>query len=293
MHIRITLVFIISFFLLTGCDQIALLGGFFYSYSTPDERFIESQTMDYESDPSLIKDLNSEDKKYQFIVFSDIQGQDPELPQLRVVLDEYMVDEDEFILDCGDSSEHGFLEEFEAYKSIMDGKGKPWFQTIGNHDTYHSGWKYYREVLGKTTFSLEIGYRDTPDSGSMFIIALDSANSTIGALQMEWLEETLKKESGHWDHQIVFSHSQFFADPILTVVQFSDPEEIYKLMYLFSKYKVDIMFAGHTHVWNYRTLNGVEYVTTPPLEKPFSEDAFIRVFVDGDKLSWEKVIMEP
>lgn len=282
--------FIVSLSLIS-CDQIALLGGFFYSYSTPDERFTESQTMPYDCDVSKVNDLKNLGDKYQFIIFSDIQGQDPELAQLRVVLDEYMVDEDAFIIDLGDSTEHGLMEEYLAYKSHMDTLNIPWFQTIGNHDTYNSGWKNYREVLGKPVFTIEIGNRNSPGTGSMFIIALDSANSTLGGAQIEWLEQTLKAESGKWDHLIVVSHSQFYADPILTVVQFSNTDEIYKLMHMFDKYNVDIMFAAHTHVWNYRVLQGVEYVTLPPLEKPFSEDAFVRVFVDGSSIRWEKINM--
>jgi len=281
------LIFSISL-LLIGCDQISLLGGFFYSYSTPNERFAESKTMKYDSDVNLIKNLGD---KYQFIIFADIQGQDDELPQLRVVLDQYRQPEDKFIIDLGDSTEHGYLEEYQAYKKHMDTLDIPWFQTIGNHDTYNSGWRNYQQVLGKPVFTIEIGNRDDLSTGSMFIIALDSANSTLGGEQMAWLEETLKRESGRWDHLIVVSHSQFFADPILTVVQFSNTEEIYKLMGMFDKFNVDIMFAAHTHVWNDRVLNGVGDVTLPPLEKPFSEDAFVRVFVDGDSIRWEKINM--
>jgi len=279
-----------------------MLSGFIYTYSDPDQRFEESMTMAYD-DPDgmslLGTAVDTTAAKYQFLVFSDIQGQTTDLLQLKEVLDEYRDSPtndinndglfDLFLFDLGDSSEHGYLEEYTTYKNMMDATGVPWFQTLGNHDLYNDGWKQYRQVLGKTVFTFEVGTKG--ETGSMFLISLDTANSSLGMLQMDWLEETLKRESGLWDHIIVLTHSQFFADPILTVVQFTDTEEIYKLTYLFKTYGVDIFFAGHTHVWNYRTLNDVEYVTIPPLEKAFSEDAIVRVTVDGSNLSWEKIII--
>jgi 3',5'-cyclic AMP phosphodiesterase CpdA len=171
----------------------------------------------------------------------------------------------------------------------MDTSGIPWFEAIGNHDLYFEGWKNYKAILGRSIYSFPVGNIGEP--GSMYVLSLDSANNTLGRKQMDWLESTLKAQSALWDHLIVMTHCQFFSSGISTVVQFTDNEEIYKLMYLFKKYGVDYVFMGHDHQWDERTINGVTYVTLDPLKKEGSEDSYVRVFVDGGNISFTRNII--
>ena len=108
---------------------------------------------------------------------------------------------------------------------------------------------------------------------------------------MNWLEDTLETQSGLWDHLLVYTHSQFFSDGVTTVVQFTDTEEIYKLMYMFKTYEVDYVFMGHNHVWNDREINSVRYITLDPLQKKGSEDSFVRISVDGSNISHERIMI--
>ena len=223
---------------------------------------------------------------YSFSIISDIHVDDTSALHLDQFVNNIADPADLFILDCGDSTQSGTAEQFLTYKSLMDSSGIPWFESIGNHDLYFSGWNNYRKTIGRSVYSFQVGNIGEP--GSMFVISLDSANGTLGLKQMNWLKETLKNQSGLWDHMIVFTHSQFFSDGITTVVQFSDSEEIYQLMYLFKTYGVDYVFMGHNHTWNYRTIDGVRYITLDPLQKEGSEDSYVRIFVDGNNISFTR-----
>lgn len=171
----------------------------------------------------------------------------------------------------------------------MESSALPWFAALGNHDLYFEGWKSYRTVIGRSVYTLQVGIPG--NDGSMLIIALDSANGTLGALQLKWIEDLLPGEKNSWDHIVVFTHSQFFSTGLTTVVQFTDTEEIYRLMDLFSKNGVDLVLMGHNHIWDDRLIDGVQYLTLDPLQKEGSDDSFVRITVDGKDLSWQRIII--
>ncbi len=277
--------------LLNGCSNVNDFGGFFNSYSTPGERFDSKDSLPLHSDVTTLQNISPSDGKlnYSFTVISDLHVENNNPSHLQEFID-YLDPEDKFILDCGDTTQNGSTEQFTAYKNTMNGSNIAWFQSIGNHDLYFEGWKNYKSIIGRSIYSFNVG--NNSDKGSMFVISIDSANSTLGKKQMNWLENELREQSGLWSHIIVFTHSQFFSTGINTVVQFSDTEEIYKLMYLFKKYDVDFVFMGHNHSWDYRTLNGVQYITLDPLKKKGSDDSYVRVIVDGENISFKRNIID-
>lgn len=277
--------------LLSSCSPEVDFGGFFSSYSDPDTRFALKDSLLPHSDPSPLQTIPLSGGKlcYSFSVIADIHIKNDEAPDLREFIDNELDPGDRFILDCGDTTQSGSAEQYTTYKTIMDSIGIPWFQTIGNHDLYFEGWKNYSSIIGQSVYSFPVG--NIGESGSMYVIALDSGNSTLGKMQMDWLEDTLKEQSGLWNHIVVFTHSQFFSTGIDTVVQFTDSQEIYKLMYLFKTYGVDYIFMGHNHKWDYRTFNGVQYITLEPLQKENSGDSYVRVEVDGNDISFRKIMI--
>lgn len=282
-----SVLFLISM-VLAGCGLGVDFGGFFYSYSNPDSRFNERNQLAMHSDTSPLgaMDLSG---GFSFAIVSDIHVRESTAPHLSQFINQQLSPGDAFILDCGDSTQSGYESQFTTYKTLMESSGRPWFAALGNHDLYHEGWKYYRNIIGRSSYSFGIG--NSSDPGSTYIIALDSANSTLGMKQMKWLEQTLKEQNGLWDHLIVFTHSQFFSKGISTVVQFTSTEEIYKLMYLFKTYGVDYVFMGHNHQWDSQTINNVQYITLNPLQKEESDDSFVRVTVDGVNISHERIMI--
>lgn len=277
--------------LYSGCSLGVDWAGFFYSGSTPDSRFEESESLNHHSDPSSLASLPLTGGKYVYSIaaIADIHVRDVNVPHLTEFIDDYISADDLFILDCGDSTNSGTAEQFQIYRSLMDGSGLPWFAAIGNHDLYFEGWFSYRDIIGKSAYSFQVGSEGNP--GSLYVVALDSANGTLGRQQMLWLEELLSAQKGKWDHLVVFTHCQFFSTGNNTVVQFTDTEEIYKLMHLFRENGVDLVLSGHNHVWDDRYIEGVQYLTLEPLQKQGSGDSFVRISVDGSMLSWEKVVI--
>lgn len=288
--IDITMICLLSL-LISGCDLGVDYGGFFSSYSTPDSRFNERESLAMHSETSTLETmaLTSGKLSFSFAIVSDIHVQDSLATHLDQFINDLLSTEDAFILDCGDSTQSGYESQLITYKTFMNSSTLPWFAALGNHDLYYEGWKNYRDTIGRSVYSFGIG--NSSDPGSTYVIALDSANSTLGTKQLSWLESTLIEQDGLWDHLIVFTHSQFFSDGITTVVQFTNSEEIYKLMYLFKTYGADYVFMGHNHSWNSQTVNNIKYITLDPLQKENSDDSFVRVTVDGSDISHERIMI--
>lgn len=284
------LLLLLGFCFFSSCSQSVDFLGFFYSESTPDERFTASATLPHHSealrtDPEL---LQGAPEDYSFAVLSDGHIQDSGDRRIQDFIQREILGPDGndlFILDCGDSTQSGSSEQFMNYRNAMDSSGLPWFQSIGNHELYFQGWTKYRELMGKTVYTIEIGTSGT--AGSLLIICLDTGNSTLGGKQMEWLEKTLDREQGQWNHTLVFTHANFFSTGLSTVVQFSSPEETYRLMNLFTRYDVDLVISGHNHKWDERVINGVGYITLSPLVH--ADTSYLRVAVEGDSLTARKI----
>lgn len=279
---------------LSGCSMGVDFLGFFSSESSPDERFDERSSLPHHSEIYRQNSglLQNAPASYSFTVISDVHIDGSSDNRLRDFIQREIAppsgNSDLFILDCGDSTQSGTSEQIQNYKNSLDSSGLPWFQSIGNHDLYFEGWNNYRNILGRTVYTFSVGNRGT--EGSLLVISLDSGNSTLGSRQMEWLEETLAEEGENWNHIVVFTHSNFFSTGITTVVQFSSPEEIYKLMNLFSENGVDMVFTGHNHHWDSREIKGVQYIIMEPLAH--STTSYLRVLVDAGSMGYEKISIQ-
>ncbi|MBN2658456.1 MAG: metallophosphoesterase [Spirochaetales bacterium] len=282
---------LISAAVLAGCSLGVDFAGFFSSYSTPDSRFEEKDDLPYHSDMASLEALSLTAEGYFFniAVISDIHVKDDAPRHLEQFVDSCLSPDDIAILDCGDSTQSGYDYQFLSYKTVMDRAGIPWFAAIGNHDLYFEGWKSYRTMIGRSVYSVGIG--EPGNRGSTLLIALDSANGTLGMKQLNWLKDLLSEQKDRWDHLVIFTHSQFFSTGVNTVVQFTDTEEIYFLMHLFETNGVDLVLMGHNHIWDDRKIKGVQYLTLDPLIKEGSEDSFVRITVTGADLTWERVMI--
>ena len=274
--------------LISACDSL-YLRGFFHSRSDPDGRFEESRTLPMHSDTDSLEHPFQVDGEYvySFPVVSDIHLSGGVSDVLTLFIAEELLPDDLFILDCGDSTQSGRESDFTAYRGIMEEGGKPFFQSIGNHDTFYDGWSHYKALLGKSVYTLEVGGAGMP--GSLLLICLDSAGSTLGRKQIRWLEECLEEERDRRDHCIVFTHCNVFPLNLTSADQFSDKEEIYRLMNLFEQHDVDLVLMGHDHQWNRRQFNGVEYLNLEPLKYGSGDTSCLRVRVRGRDLTLERV----
>lgn len=163
----------------------------------------------------------------------------------------------DFVIMLGDNiyddfSPKGYKERFEEpYKALLE-KGVKFHAVLGNHDVEKgngdhqlkyepmglSGRRYYSYVKGDNLIEF---------------FALDSNN--MDSKQVKWLEEKLKASTARW--KIAYYHHPLYSS---SKKHGSDKRLRKKLEPLFEKYKIDVAFSGHDHVYErIRPQKGVQY----------------------------------
>jgi predicted phosphodiesterase len=264
---RIILLFFLIFCIMVLASCEVDPSGFAVS-SDVDDRFDESTALPDKSNVSI------GGTDFSFIVISDthaLHGTHAKLVELK----DKLLPGDQFILICGDVSACGYEEDYNAFYNALNHSGLPFYPTIGNHDLYFGGWRYYKNILGKPCYTFT--------AGPARIIALDSANGTLGGKQKTWLEQTLQSKTEPLC--FAFTHFEFFNPG------FTDMEEVYYLMNLFEKNHVQYVFMGHTHWFYHKVVNGVNYINVPSFEDGQGEKYYIRMFVNGTNISYQKLAL--
>jgi 3',5'-cyclic AMP phosphodiesterase CpdA len=242
--------------------------GFLATSADVDTRFSESGEL------AAIPDLTIATNDYTFIVISDLHvysWDNGNFDRLKARL----TADDQFVLACGDLTQQGELQYMENYRDLMNGLGLPFYSTPGNHDLYFGGWTNFRDILGPGAYTLK--------AGNIRLISFDSASGTLGADQRAWLENILRTYTE--SVCAVFTHFEFFSPSIFETQQYTDIEEVYYLMDLFSRYGVDYVFMGHSHKYDDRTVNGVRYVVCEDFKENGGNSMVIRVHVNGGSIT--------
>lgn len=270
--IEIALIILSAFYLVScNADPKGLV-----SSSDVDKRFEESSSL-------LAKDdVNIPEDEFSFIVISDTHvyhGDGSKLAALKERLNQDEIDDfdgsekvnDKFLIACGDISQCGDAEDFQAFKNALEPEF-PVYTTLGNHDLYFHGWGNYKEILGKSCYTFKAGKADGP---SVRFVSFDSANGTLGRRQKNWLEWVLKNKAESLC--FVFTHFEFFSPGFDTIQQYTDIEEVSYLVYLFNKTGVDYVFMGHSHDFYDEDVNGTHYVNVSGF---VDKEEYIRVKVN-------------
>lgn len=223
----------------SGCSHNDL-SAFFKSHEV-DLRFEESRVLPQPPDTTWELPLT-------FIMISDTHVYE----ENTILLDDLhtkIEPEDDILLIPGDLTDTGSLKDFQALKGILDTVNLPFYTAIGNHDLFYDGWENYKTVLGPAYYSVGLG--------PVRLICLDSANATLGAPQLDWLEDELKTKTEPFC--IVMTHNNISLQNEFRIFQITDPLENYHIMSLFEEYNVDYVFSGHIHAHAVDTINGVTY----------------------------------
>ena len=101
----------------------------------------------------------------------------------------------------------------------------------------------------------------------ILFVALDMNNSDIASgerfdEQVQWFEQTLDRLKGTYKYLIVYEHKSIFGSEIIDEVV---AQELRPQWYpVFQKYRVDVVFSGHDHIYS-RTfaLDGDQLAKTP------------------------------
>ncbi len=134
----------------------------------------------------------------------------------------------------------------------------------GNHDTLFAGTRFTEALTYPAALPLTGGTAlwQRYDVGQVHFLSLDLEWSAeaFTAAQAAWLEAELKSiPAGDW--KIVLGHGFYYASGARTDGWdwWDNPETIGKLVPLFEKYGVDLVFSGHAHQMELLQQNGVTY----------------------------------
>ncbi|MES0490443.1 MAG: metallophosphoesterase [Leptospirales bacterium] len=238
-------------------------------------RFEESSKLSTPTDVA-IADTNN----FSFVHVTDIHVENGVNNKLSSMSD-HLIGSDEFIVISGDLVDTGKRSDTIAYRDIMDNLGLPYYSAPGNHDFWNNGWDGFKDVLGPSVYTAVVG--------DLLIIVLDSADDTLGSLQYAWLEKQLKQRTEKYC--IVVSHYNLHSPTMFESAQSTNMEEVYGMMRLFKRHDVDYVVMGHTHIFDYRKIDGVSYLVGDELKKYSSNGTkyYNRITVTNGLFSHEKI----
>jgi len=184
----------------------------------------------------------------------------------------------DFVVSVGDVSLDGSRHDFKAWKKIQNLTKYPVIAAIGNHDDR----ELFKEFCGDNQFAFV--------NRNSYFIVVDNADD---APDVEWLEERLK-DGQRYAHTFVIMHKPP-CDPYQQEwYNIDNAPWAYNLRKLLAKYHVDMVFAGHKHMFRCQKFDGVDYVTTGGggmlIEVPESDGGYlhyIRVMVNHDYVTYE------
>jgi 3',5'-cyclic AMP phosphodiesterase CpdA len=191
----------------------------------------------------------------------------------------------------GGHSADDFEKKFAApYKTLLDA-GVKFYASLGNHDDNSE--RFYKpfNMNGENYYTFK--------KGNVRFFALDS--NYMDPKQLDWLQKQLQS-AGNDDWKICFFHH-----PLYSSARKHGPATDLRLLLepIFIKYGVNIVFAGHEHVYErIQPQNGIYYITegssgqlraggldrSSITANGFDSDrAFLLVEVAGDQMYFEAV----
>ena len=136
---------------------------------------------------------------------------------------------------------------------------------VGNHDTLFGGVNLYKDYMYPQPMELQTGSRlwQRIDVGNVHFLLLDLEWGTDSYTpeQAAWLERQLSTiPTGDW--RIVMSHCYYYCSGGYWELWpwYDDKDMIDKLVPLFEKYHVNLVFSGHNHMLELLQKNNITYV---------------------------------
>lgn len=201
-----------------------------------------------------------------------------------------------FIVDVGDVTTSGTLEELVRYREFAEASGLKFYTAPGNHDVGRGGTSAaYESVIGAPYYSFDYG-------GDHFVVA-DNADDTTGIdpAQMEWLKSDLAAANDR-PHQFIFTHIPVSSADLPTghvagELGAAGLESGRLLVDEAGKYpNVSAFFFGHVHAYAAYRVDGINaYISGgagAPLHFPESAGGYFHyllVTVRGDSVEVEVV----
>ncbi len=243
---------------------------------------------------------------FSFVVMGDSRPPVEEQPYVFYkVVDKIAELEPEMVFSTGDiiagykEDRNEVIEMYQDFEEVIeDIKDIPLYVAPGNHDVVDvdSLKNEFTDRFGQTyqAFSKE----------NCYFIILNSdepgQSSRIAGKQLEWLIGELKKAQS-FEHVFVFVHKPLYPK-IKHIGTSLDkyPVERDKLAELLLENNVDMVFCGHTHIYNHSTENGLHQIITGGAGAPLYADTpeeggfyhVINVLIDGNDVDYRIVPIE-
>ena len=247
--------------------------------------FMSSASNDVNNQAGIEKLKGNKGDYFSFIVFGDSHNGlfTNDASSLKLIW--HMNREDrfrkvpiDFVLHTGDVSLNGSEWDFRSWKKIQRLIKYPVVAAIGNHDDG----KLFEEYCGARQYAFL--------NRNSYFIVVDNAEDGPDLI---WLEEKLK-EAQKCDHTFVIMHKPP-CDPYQQEwYNIDNAPWAYELRKLLAKYRVDMVFAGHKHMFKDQRFDGIDYITTGGggmlIEIPESEGGYlhyIRVMVNHGYVTYE------
>ncbi len=168
----------------------------------------------------------------------------------------------------GDLVEHGFSDAHwqEAIQALSATTSTiPARCVVGNHDTLFGGVNLYQDYMYPQPMELQTGsrlwQRIDVDNVHFLLLDLEWGTDSYTPEQAAWLEQQLSTiPSGDW--RIVMSHCYYYCSGGYWELWpwYDDKDMIDKLVPLFEKYHVNLVFSGHNHMLELLQKNNITYV---------------------------------
>ena len=272
--------------MLAGCDRVDLKGFIVSTGEVVDKRF--EQSFDLHNGKPIAQ-INAEEE-YLFYVCTDphISGTTNNLSSF--VADLRADSSASFGIVLGDCIDK--LDCMPIYAEAIAPKDPekdvPILSVLGNHDTYFAQWEKFREYVGPSVYWFEVAH----PSGKDLFISLDSANGTLGSLQMKWIREFLPQHRSTYRHCIIITHTNIFYTDNSQVTSGNFPyDETMVLLDLFAKNDVLLCLQGHDHHREDLTFEGVRYTIVGTLRDEATDPEYLCVGISakGIEYEWRKI----
>lgn len=226
------------------------------------------------------------ENRFAFVVFGDNQGNVDVFDQVinRINGEPGIV----LALNVGDFTQGGKKRDYQQYiRQASKIKAKT-YNAMGNHDAAYGGWKNYEKYFGNYYYAFDY-------ANARFIVLNNAFAESFTNTQLVWLKNVLgrnrKEHTFVFMHRPLFDPSGYFSRYCMQPVSIAE-----ELAGLFSRYKINMVFAGHIHGFLETQKEGVKYIITggagAALHLPSYEGGFhhyIKVDIDADKVYYKIV----
>jgi len=137
--------------------------------------------------------------------------------------------------------------------------GVKFYATLGNHDEmqadYHVNYKDFN-MGGKRYYNFVKGIEGSNNLVEFFVLDTN-AEVSVEKAQVDWLTKALTDSKARW--KVAYMHQSLFSSGRMHPPYLGMRSQLHPL---FVKYKVSLVLAGHTHVYErIKPQDGVQYIT--------------------------------